>query len=30
MLGYITLLFSLSDFVLSIEISSQRATDIIG
>lgn len=30
MLGYITLLFSLSDFALSIGISSQRATDIIG
>lgn len=30
MLGYITLLFSLSDFALSIGISSQQATDIIG
>lgn len=30
MLGYITLLFSLSDFALSIGISEQRATDIIG
>jgi MFS family permease len=30
MLGYITLLFSLSDFALSIGISPQRATDIIG
>jgi predicted MFS family arabinose efflux permease len=30
MLGYITLLFSLSDFALSIGISQQRATDIIG
>lgn len=30
MLGYITLLFSLSDFALSTGISSQRATDIIG
>jgi MFS family permease len=30
MLGYITLLFSLSDFALSIEISAQRATDVIG
>ena len=30
MLGYITLLFSLSDFALSIGISPQRATDVIG
>jgi len=30
MLGYITLLFSLSDYALSIGISQQRATDIIG
>ena len=30
MLGYITLLFSLSDFALSVGISQQRATDIIG
>jgi MFS family permease len=30
MLGYITLLFSLSDFALSIGTSPQRATDIIG
>lgn len=30
MLGYITLLFSLSDFALSIGISPQRSTDIIG
>lgn len=30
MLGYITLLFSLSDFALSIGITAQRATDIIG
>ncbi|GAB7332423.1 hypothetical protein MBLNU13_g04231t1 [Cladosporium sp. NU13] len=30
MLGYITLLFSLSDFALSIGISQQRATDVIG
>lgn len=30
MLGYIALLFSLSDFALAIELSSQRATDTIG
>lgn len=30
MLGYITLLFSLSDFALSIGLSSQQATDLIG
>lgn len=30
MLGYISLLFSLSDFALSIGIPEQRATDIIG
>lgn len=30
MLGYITLLYSLSDFALSIGVSSQRATDVIG
>lgn len=30
MLGYITLLFSLSDFALSIGLPPQRATDLIG
>ncbi|KAK3672634.1 hypothetical protein LTR78_007446 [Recurvomyces mirabilis] len=30
MLGYIALLFSLSDFALAIGLSSQRATDVIG
>lgn len=30
MLGYITLLFSLSDFALSIGLSSQQATNLIG
>lgn len=30
MLGYITLFFSMSDFALSIGVSSQRATDLTG
>lgn len=30
MLGYITLLFSLSDFALSIGLSSQQATNLVG